>query len=232
MSPFYKRAINALYKPFRYVLPVLFTWHVQSPTLKRLCVKTCFSAPPSCESDPADMPGSTRRAAFNVYSCHRPPLGNSDEEGWGVGRWIALALINNCQYNSTQLNEHVRTQVLTPQCPHLFNTTTYETTHLLLHVLWRNGPAFRPKQIIAGSYWNSGRGKLYSSDMLLLNVVRSRYSRAVIHDIHCMTDTQVCVQPRPSTVNVTLAHLLLSAVLQAPLLLSTGACSWYTTLRQ
>ena len=36
---------------------------------------------------------------------------------------------------STQLNEHVRTQVLTPQCPHLFNTTTYETTHLLLHVL-------------------------------------------------------------------------------------------------
>jgi len=37
--------------------------------------------------------------------------------------------------NSTQLNEHVRTQVLTPQCPHLFNTTTYETTYLLLHVL-------------------------------------------------------------------------------------------------
>ena len=37
--------------------------------------------------------------------------------------------------NSTQLNEHVRTQVLTPQCSHLFNTTTYETTHLLLHVL-------------------------------------------------------------------------------------------------
>jgi len=35
----------------------------------------------------------------------------------------------------TQLNEHVRTQVLTPQCPHLFNTTTYETTRLLLHVL-------------------------------------------------------------------------------------------------
>jgi len=35
----------------------------------------------------------------------------------------------------TQLNEHVRTQVLTPQCPHLFNTTAYETTHLLLHVL-------------------------------------------------------------------------------------------------
>jgi len=35
----------------------------------------------------------------------------------------------------TQLNEHVRTQVLTPQCPHLFNATTYETTHLLLHVL-------------------------------------------------------------------------------------------------
>ena len=34
----------------------------------------------------------------------------------------------------SQLNEHVRTQVLTPQCPHLFNTTTYETTHLLLHV--------------------------------------------------------------------------------------------------
>ena len=68
--------------------------------------------------------------------------------------------------------------------------------------------------------------------MLLLNVVRSRYSRAVIHDIHCMTDTQVCVQPRLSTVNVTLAHLLLSAVLQAPLLLSTGACSWYTTLRR
>jgi len=29
--------------------------------------------------------------------------------------------------NSTQLNEHVRTQALTPQCPHLFNTTTYET---------------------------------------------------------------------------------------------------------
>ena len=38
-------------------------------------------------------------------------------------------------FNSTQLNEHVRTQVLTPQCLHLFNTTTYETTHLLLHVL-------------------------------------------------------------------------------------------------
>ena len=36
----------------------------------------------------------------------------------------------------TQLSEHVRTQVLTPQCPHLFNTTTYETTHLLLHVLF------------------------------------------------------------------------------------------------
>ena len=36
---------------------------------------------------------------------------------------------------TTQLNEHVRTQVLTPQCPHLFNTTTYETTRLLLHVL-------------------------------------------------------------------------------------------------
>jgi len=35
----------------------------------------------------------------------------------------------------TQLNEHVRTQVLTPQCSHLFNTTAYETTHLLLHVL-------------------------------------------------------------------------------------------------
>jgi len=34
-----------------------------------------------------------------------------------------------------ELNEHVRTQVLTPQCMHLFNTTTYETTHLLLHVL-------------------------------------------------------------------------------------------------
>ena len=29
--------------------------------------------------------------------------------------------------NSTQLNEHVRTQVLTHRCPHLFNTTTYET---------------------------------------------------------------------------------------------------------
>jgi len=36
---------------------------------------------------------------------------------------------------STQLKEHVRTQVLTPQWPHLFNRTTYETTHLLLHVL-------------------------------------------------------------------------------------------------
>jgi len=36
---------------------------------------------------------------------------------------------------SAQLSEHVRTQVLTPQCPHLFNTTTYETSHLLLHVL-------------------------------------------------------------------------------------------------
>ena len=33
---------------------------------------------------------------------------------------------HNAQLNSTQLNEHVRTQVLTPQCPHLFNTTTYE----------------------------------------------------------------------------------------------------------
>ena len=43
--------------------------------------------------------------------------------------------VNWCQLNSTQLNEHVRTQVLTPQCPHLFNATTYETTHLLLHVL-------------------------------------------------------------------------------------------------
>ena len=38
----------------------------------------------------------------------------------------------------TQLNEHVRTQVLTPRCPHLFNTTTCETTHLLLHVLVRS----------------------------------------------------------------------------------------------
>ena len=37
------------------------------------------------------------------------------------------------QLNSTQLNEHVRTQVLTPQCPHLFNTTTYETTRLILY---------------------------------------------------------------------------------------------------
>ena len=37
--------------------------------------------------------------------------------------------------NIFQLNEHVRTQVLTPQCRHLFHTTTYETTHLLLHVL-------------------------------------------------------------------------------------------------
>jgi len=36
---------------------------------------------------------------------------------------------------TTQLNEHVRTQVLTPQCTHLFNTTSYETTHFLLHVL-------------------------------------------------------------------------------------------------
>jgi len=35
----------------------------------------------------------------------------------------------------TQLNEHVRTQVLTPQCLHLFNTTTCETTHFLVHVL-------------------------------------------------------------------------------------------------
>ena len=38
-------------------------------------------------------------------------------------------------HSNTQLNEHVRTQVLTPQCPHLFNTTTYETTRLLLYVL-------------------------------------------------------------------------------------------------
>ena len=38
----------------------------------------------------------------------------------------------------TQLNEHVRTQVLTPQCPHLFNATTCETTHFLLHVLISN----------------------------------------------------------------------------------------------
>ena len=30
---------------------------------------------------------------------------------------------------ATQLNEHVRTQVLTPQCPHLFNTTTYEASN-------------------------------------------------------------------------------------------------------
>jgi len=42
--------------------------------------------------------------------------------------------VNREQLNS-KLNEHVRTQVLTPQCPHLFNTTTYKTTHLLLHVL-------------------------------------------------------------------------------------------------
>ena len=40
--------------------------------------------------------------------------------------------VNHEQLNS-KLNEHVRTQVLTPQCPHLFNTTTYKTTHLLLH---------------------------------------------------------------------------------------------------
>jgi len=34
---------------------------------------------------------------------------------------------------STQLNEHVRTQALTPQCPHLFNTTTYEETFIHRH---------------------------------------------------------------------------------------------------
>ena len=49
------------------------------------------------------------------------------------GEWECNAV--KCQLNSTQLNEHVRTQVLTPQCPHLFNTATCETTHLLLHVL-------------------------------------------------------------------------------------------------
>ena len=43
--------------------------------------------------------------------------------------------MDKLQLNSTQLNEHVRTQVLTPRCPDLFNTTTCETTHLLLHVL-------------------------------------------------------------------------------------------------
>ena len=46
-----------------------------------------------------------------------------------------LYLSANKEIRRTQLNEHVRMQVLTPECPHLFNTTTYETTHLLLHVL-------------------------------------------------------------------------------------------------
>ena len=50
---------------------------------------------------------------------------------------VVIDRVCNClsSRNSTQLNEHIWTQVLTPQCPHLFNTTTYETTHLLLHVL-------------------------------------------------------------------------------------------------
>ena len=51
---------------------------------------------------------------------------------YALATMIVVVHINN---KITQLNEQVRTQVLTPQCPHLFNTTTYETTHLLLHVL-------------------------------------------------------------------------------------------------
>ena len=49
--------------------------------------------------------------------------------------WLLFSLVLFVAIRWTQLNEHVRTQVLTPQCLHLFNTTTYETTHLLLHVL-------------------------------------------------------------------------------------------------
>ena len=48
---------------------------------------------------------------------------------------LVTALLYSLYYYSTQRNEHVRTQVLTPRCPHLFNTTICETTHLLLHVL-------------------------------------------------------------------------------------------------
>jgi len=44
-----------------------------------------------------------------------------------------------CRLNSTQLNEHVRTQVLIPQCPHLFNTTIYETTHAKFIIILGDG---------------------------------------------------------------------------------------------
>ena len=40
--------------------------------------------------------------------------------------YFTLLIAHTETHNSTQLNEHVRTQVLTPQCPHLFNTTTVE----------------------------------------------------------------------------------------------------------
>ena len=55
-------------------------------------------------------------------------------EKFGNEVCVRLMGAGTTQLNS-QLNEHVRTQVLTPQCTHLFNTTSYETTHFLLHVL-------------------------------------------------------------------------------------------------
>jgi len=66
------------------------------------------------------LTGNVKEVDICVFACVQAP---------------ATELINDRSCLSTQLNEHVRTQVLTPQCPHLFNTTTYETTHLLLHVL-------------------------------------------------------------------------------------------------
>ena len=69
--------------------------------------------------------------------------GLSNPKMWPAGvrravKWFMIGCVAaplNSTQPMTQLNEHVRTQVLTPQCLHLFNTTTYETTHLLLHVL-------------------------------------------------------------------------------------------------
>jgi len=54
--------------------------------------------------------------------------------------------------NSTQLSEHVRTQVLTPQCPHLFNTTTYILEHI---ISWANFGVRFPNFSITEDCWHA-----------------------------------------------------------------------------
>ena len=87
-------------------LVLFWQWHINEP------LTLLYVGPPVCtQLQPTATVGDSR--SLFVY-------------------YPALWTEQQC---STQLNEHVRTQVLTPQCPHLFNTTTYETTHLLLQVL-------------------------------------------------------------------------------------------------